>query len=344
MGVFCFIAIDPHEGGRFLMASSEFIPNAFQTPNAYVDKFMAYLTAEEWKVLSYFVRRIFGFNKRQDRLSYSQIMNGYVRNGVRVDAGTGLGAAAAENAVKGLLRYRLIVKLEENNQHENKGPLYALQMDSEQVDLSGLIDRTESRQQRVNERMSKARNSRKSENVPPSNEQTHPYSITPPPPYSITGGVGLSNNGHNKQGYTEDNQKGANAPFSAPLAEPEPPAPQEKPPYRDQLWDLMHGKTPAEPRPDAVDVEWLAADVLDLGRAFLEATRLPPPRDKSTRGYWIKELRAMRLMDELTQDDIRRAVRKMRDYGGIIKSPESVRTIALDMRAANGPVNFAEVY
>lgn len=136
-------------------------------------------------------------------------------------------------------------------------------------------------------------------------------------------------------------KEGANAPFSAPLAEPEP---QEKPPYRDQLWDLMHGKTLAEQRPDTVDVEWLAADVLDLGRAFLEATRLPPPRDKSTRGYWIKELRAMRLMDELTQDDIRRAVRKMRDSGGIIKSPESVRTIALDMRAANGPVNFAEVY
>ena len=96
--------------------------------------------------------------------------------------------------------------------------------------------------------------------------------------------------------------------------------------------------------PQTSDTSWIPEDIKDLCTAFLNSTKLPSPPDKSTRGYWIKVLREMRHRDELTQDDLRRAVRKMRDTGGIIKSPESVRTVALDIRAANGPVNYAERY
>lgn len=134
-------------------------------------------------------------------------------------------------------------------------------------------------------------------------------------------------------------KKGAKAPLSA--GKP-PRAPIQ---FSDPVWDALHGKEPTTPtEPALVDTTWLPADVIDLGTAFLNATKIPPPSDRSTRGYWIKQLRMMRLNDKLTQDDIRRAIRKMRDTGGIIKSPESVRTVAIDMRAANGPVNFAEVY
>ena len=50
---------------------STFVPNSFQTPNDYVDEIMPYLTGEEFKVLIYAVRRILGFQKRQDRTSLS---------------------------------------------------------------------------------------------------------------------------------------------------------------------------------------------------------------------------------------------------------------------------------
>jgi len=55
---------------------SNFIPNSFQTPNAYVDQFMYLLSGTEYKVLCYLVRRIFGFQKRQDRVSIPQITQG----------------------------------------------------------------------------------------------------------------------------------------------------------------------------------------------------------------------------------------------------------------------------
>ena len=71
---------------------SNFIPNSFQTPNAYVDQFMHLLSGPEYKVLCYLVRRIFGFQKRQDRVSMRQITSG-IRNreGDFLDHGTGTG-------------------------------------------------------------------------------------------------------------------------------------------------------------------------------------------------------------------------------------------------------------
>lgn len=81
-----------------------------------------------------------------------------------------------------------------------------------------------------------------------------------------------------------------------------------------------------------------------MGAAFLTCSKIPPPPDKSTRGYWIAELRSMRINDNLTQDDIRAGIRKMRATGGLIKSPESVRTAALNMRASTADPQFSEVY
>lgn len=122
--------------------------------------------------------------------------------------------------------------------------------------------------------------------------------------------------------------------------------PKRTPPeFSDPLWDVFHGIEPTQPTdPPPPDTTWLPADIIDLGSAFLAASKLPPPPDASTRGYWIKELRSMRLDDDLTQDDMRRAIRKMRDTGGIIKSPQSIRNVAIDIRAASAPPNFAETY
>lgn len=134
-------------------------------------------------------------------------------------------------------------------------------------------------------------------------------------------------------------KEGANAPLPSTNGKPKPPA------FSDPTWDILHGKDPSGPSdPPPADTTWIPNDIIDLGQAFLEATKLPAPSARSTQGYWIRELRNMRVQDGLTIDDIRRAVRKMRDTGGIIKSPDSVRTVALDIRAANGPVHYAEEY
>jgi hypothetical protein len=111
------------------------------------------------------------------------------------------------------------------------------------------------------------------------------------------------------------------------------------------VWNALHPNTPIiPPGPKRIDTSWLPADIVDLGEAFMSTSNLEPPRDPSTRGYWISELRAMRMDDDITQDDIRRGVRKMRDTGGLIKSPASIRTAAIDVRAANTQDNAAEVW
>lgn len=130
---------------------------------------------------------------------------------------------------------------------------------------------------------------------------------------------------------------------SVPLSKnPERPSREIK--FNDPAWDILHGKSPAGPQRVQPDTEWIPPDLKDLAEAFLEASNLPVPKDKSTRGYWVAALRTMRLDDKLTQDDVRRAVKKMRSTGGIIKSPESVRSVAVDIRAAVGPVFYAEEY
>lgn len=118
---------------------SDFIPNSFQTPNTYVDEFMHLLTAEEYKVLSYASRRIFGFQKRADRISLSQFAEGkeYDGDGAR-DYGTGLNKTTIRKALDGLIRFGLIEQIAENDPLKNEGARYRPQLDSSKVDHGGL--------------------------------------------------------------------------------------------------------------------------------------------------------------------------------------------------------------
>ena len=138
---------------------SEFLPNSFQTPNAYIDRFMHLLTAEEWKVLSYAARRIFGFGKRQDRISLSQFTGGVVdrKAGRRLDYGTGLSLTAVKHALSGLTRYGLLLEIESGSVKTNTAALYELQLDSERVDLAGLQARADERHTTNTRRTGRAR-------------------------------------------------------------------------------------------------------------------------------------------------------------------------------------------
>ncbi len=78
-------------------------PNTTAYPNFYMDWLMAYLTGEEWKVLSYIVRRTFGFHDEdiQKGIAVSCIANGFVstKNGSQLELGTGLSTATICKAI-----------------------------------------------------------------------------------------------------------------------------------------------------------------------------------------------------------------------------------------------------
>jgi hypothetical protein len=141
--------------------SETFIPNSFQVPNDYCDIFMAYLTSDEYKVLMYAARRIFGFQKRQDRIALSQFSEGItLRNGRILDEGTGLTLGSVRKAVNGLVQSGLLVK-EEEAKPDRTPALYSLQLDADKVKLAELKARRDKRKATNRRRIKKARASRK---------------------------------------------------------------------------------------------------------------------------------------------------------------------------------------
>ncbi len=77
--------------GKTFRTSEALMPNTTQYPNFILDWIMPLLTGEEFKVLSYVVRRTLGFRKQADEIAISQIANGLTKRGIgQVDLGTGL--------------------------------------------------------------------------------------------------------------------------------------------------------------------------------------------------------------------------------------------------------------
>src|SRR5690349_17082408 len=113
---------------------TSFVPNSFQTPNAFVDHVMPFLSGEEYKVLIYATRRILGFQKRQDRISLSQFTNGTVnKKGESLDYGTGLSLETVKKCLKSLVDFGLMVRVAENDTRTNEGTLWSLQWNGRKV-------------------------------------------------------------------------------------------------------------------------------------------------------------------------------------------------------------------
>lgn len=136
---------------------SDFIPNSFQVPNAYVDRVWHLLTPQEQSVLIYMARRIFGFGKREDRISLSQFTGGIRsrKDGRMLDGGTGLGADAVRRALAGLVEFGLASELAPATHSE--GPLYSLQLDDSCLDKAGLEERKKAKTEAARERTRDAR-------------------------------------------------------------------------------------------------------------------------------------------------------------------------------------------
>jgi hypothetical protein len=160
---------------------SSFVVNAFQTPNAYIDDVMPHLTGEEFKVLIYAVRRILGFQKRQDRISISQFTDGIQNSdGEVLDEGTGLSIATVKKCLANLVSFNLMIRLEENDSKTNEGVLWGLQWDSDKVNWAALEERENKRAKVYRKKMKKARSMR----------QTPANGIERTPANGIEGGSG----------------------------------------------------------------------------------------------------------------------------------------------------------
>lgn len=84
--------------------SSDFLVNAFQVPNALVDKAMRHLSGSELKCYLLIVRKTLGWHKKVDRISISQFMED-----------TGLSNRVVIAACENLTKYKLIECTKDEN-------------------------------------------------------------------------------------------------------------------------------------------------------------------------------------------------------------------------------------
>lgn len=140
------------------MSEHDSTANTFRTPNLYVDRLMAFLTPEEFVVLTYATRRIYGFQKLQDRISVSQFTDGTTaKDGTRLDHGTGLAGKTVRDILKRLDAFGVLIRMNENDPHRNEGAEYALQTDANRIDWVSLTSRRAETEQAAAARTQAAR-------------------------------------------------------------------------------------------------------------------------------------------------------------------------------------------
>lgn len=128
--------------GALCILVSNFLPNAYQKPNALADKFMHLLSSDEWKVLDYACRRIFGFRKDRDRISLSQFVSGKLnKDGQPLDHGTGLVRATVVKCLRDLVRFGFLIAVEGDEGDDSLGTLYEVETDDANIDRDALEDR-----------------------------------------------------------------------------------------------------------------------------------------------------------------------------------------------------------
>lgn len=123
------------------MGKNKINENFVQFPNFYMDRVMALLSSEEWKILSYFVRRTYGFHKMKDRISLSQFIDGIKSSeGEYLDHGTGLARNTVRKGID-LLAKAKIIKILEKSPGGRKTTLYEIQDNFSQIDIKYLQSR-----------------------------------------------------------------------------------------------------------------------------------------------------------------------------------------------------------
>lgn len=261
---------------------SKILPNSFQTPNFFVDECMALLTGNEYKCLSFVARKTFGWQKRSDRISKSQIM-----------AATGLGHEAVDKTMSALVQFGLVLRLSENNARNN-GAEWALQTEDARVRFDLLQARQALQTETNHKRTAKARLKQPARKVgmsdiPPVDEpggdvgQGEGGDVAHPDPRDV---------GHPPQKPIKAKENmGADAPASPAektIQEPAPESPDES------------AENPLETRIAAFPTEYQAIVRLMLDLFGVRPPEKPEPNQKGgDYALWLKGIRdLLKLVDE----------------------------------------------
>lgn len=110
----------PPAGFKF---SGFLTPNYTQIPDQIFDELLPILTGNEIKILMYICRRTFGFKKGSDNISLAQMVSGItVKDGTKLDGGTGLSKASVARALKELEEKSIIVRVRRSDPHRGDLP------------------------------------------------------------------------------------------------------------------------------------------------------------------------------------------------------------------------------
>lgn len=109
--------------------SKNLIPNSTQIPNIIIDFLLPEIPEGEARCLLYIARRTYGFHKTEDRISFSQFINGIKdRSGKILDSGCGLTRASVAEALKNLAAAGAILV-----RADSKGNFYKINLDMDVV-------------------------------------------------------------------------------------------------------------------------------------------------------------------------------------------------------------------
>lgn len=128
--------------------NSKIIPNSFQVPNYFVDTCMRYLHGNEMKCVTVISRKTFGWHKSSDRISKSQLMEL-----------TGLSKETIDEVMSNLVAFGLVIRVSENDAR-NRGTEWALQLDSDLIDIDAMIARQQQKRNTHRKQTASARKTR----------------------------------------------------------------------------------------------------------------------------------------------------------------------------------------
>lgn len=151
------------------MSKMDLYPNTFQFHNDYVDKYMAFLTDVEFRVLSYMVRRVIGFfrDEQKSRISLSQMVDGLVINGDRYDYGVGASRPAIVKACKSLEGFGLIIRVDSGSKRKAIAARWDVSFDKpELIDFDAMVARKEAKSTKEKQRTRKATTAAKASKSP----------------------------------------------------------------------------------------------------------------------------------------------------------------------------------
>lgn len=208
------------------MNDKHLYPNTFQFHNDYVDKYMAFLTDVEFRVLSYMVRRVVGFfrNEGKSRISLSQMVDGLVIDGKRHDYGVGASRPAIVKACKSLEGFGLIIRVDSGSKRKAIAARWDVSFDKpELIDFDAMVARKEAKSTKEKQRTRKATTAAKASKA----------------------GVNSTSDDTNKPSKPDDTNNGApskpddtNKQFNSTSDEPPPskpddtiPSKRDEPPY-----------------------------------------------------------------------------------------------------------------